>query len=553
MLELLSMFGFIYLMFLSGLEIDFEALSRKANPRKGDVNPLIPALLVFVGIMVVSFALAYGLVLTGLVSEPYLMTLIIATISLGVVMPVIKERKLMDKPLGQMLLLITVLSDLATMILLAVFISVRSQNVVQMIYLLLFFGFVLCVYLLIRWLSKGNRLDFLRKSTSQMGTRAVFALILLLVVMSESLGVEMILGAFLAGVIVSLMTPNKQFKHQLESFGYGFLIPIFFVMIGVKMDLGELFADTKILLFIPLLVAAIFLSKVLPSLILRKWYPWRIVFASGILLSSTLSLVIAAAAIAAELGIISTALEGALILVAVITCLIAPIIFNHLYPEQETERQIIAIVGANHITLPVSKDLIREGYDVLLYSSQPPTEGEEEEGKNSRFPFVKVPSLDQASLQQAGLFDADTVVFGTMDDEVNIRLAKAAIEFGHRQIIVRVEDPVLHEQLAREGGMRVISTLYASHTLLKAMIEYPSALKLITHQDDSVQEVEVGNPAYDLIELRNLPVLRDTLVMRIYRGDSFVIPHGSTQIMLGDRLLVSGSVENIQRMKRELG
>src|SRR5690606_25452549 len=136
-----------------------------------------------------------------------------------------------------------------------------------------------------------------RKSTSQMGTRAVFALILLLVVMSESLGVEMILGAFLAGVIVSLMTPNKQFKHQLESFGYGFLIPIFFVMIGVKMDLGELFADTKILLFIPLLVAAIFLSKVVPSLILRKWYPWRIVFASGILLSSTLSLVIAAAAI----------------------------------------------------------------------------------------------------------------------------------------------------------------------------------------------------------------------------------------------------------------
>ncbi|WP_244865261.1 monovalent cation:proton antiporter family protein [Xylanibacillus composti] len=554
MLGLLSMFGFIYLMFLSGLEIDFQALSRKKSRKKDEVNPLLPAFLVFVGIMIVSFGLAYGLVLIGLVSEPYLMTLIIATISLGVVMPVIKERKLMDKPLGQILLLITVLSDLATMILLAVFVSVRSQNTVQMLYLLLFFIFVLFVYLLIRWLAKGDRLDFLRKSTSQMGTRAVFALILLLVVMSETLEVEMILGAFLAGVIVSLMAPNKRFKHQLESFGYGFLIPIFFVMVGVRLDLGELFADRQILLFIPLLVAAIFISKLVPSLILRKWYPWRQVFASGFLVSSTLSLVIAAAAIAAQLEIISPSMEGALILAAVITCLIAPVIFNHLFPEQEAERKAIAIVGANHITLPVSQDLMREGYDVLLYSSQPPTERvESKEEKYSRFPLIEVPKLEKDSLQQAGLFDADTVVFGTMDDEVNIRLAEAAKQFGHRQIIVRVEDPEKHELLAREEGVRVISTLYASRTLLKAMIEHPSALKLITHHDDSVQEVEVNNPAYNLVSLRDLPVLGDTLVMRIYRGDSFVIPHGSTQIMLGDRLLVSGSVEHIQDMKRELG
>ncbi len=554
MLGLLSMFGFIYLMFLSGLEIDFDSLARKKKPRKGEVNYLIPALLVFGGIMVVSFGLAYGLVLIDLVSDPYLMTLIIATISLGVVMPVIKERKLMDKPLGQMLLLITVLSDLATMILLAVFVSVRSQNTIQMLYLLLFFVFVLVIYLMIRWLAKGNLLDFLRKSTSQMGTRAVFALILLLVVMSETLEVEMILGAFLAGVIVSLMAPKKQFKHQMESFGYGFLIPIFFVMVGVELNLRELFSDTKILLFIPLLVAAIFLSKLVPSLLLRIWYPWRQVFASGFLLSSTLSLVIAAAAIASELGIISQALEGALILVAVITCLISPVIFNHLYPEQEAERKVIAIVGANHITLPVSQDLLREGYDVLLYSSQPPTDREEsKEEKYSRFPLVEVPKLEQDCLHQAGLFEADTVVFGTMDDEVNICLAEAARQYGHRQVIVRVEDPEQHELLEKEEGIRVISTLYASRTLLKAMIEHPSALRLITHHDDSVQEIEVNNSTYNHVSLRDLPVLGDTLVMRIYRGDSFVIPHGSTQIMLGDRLLVSGSVEHIQDMKRELG
>ena len=60
--------------------------------------------------------------------------------------------------------------------------------------------------------------------------------------------------------------------HKLDSFGYGFLIPIFFVMIGVELDLWTLLSDKKMLLLIPLLLLAFFISKVVPVYFLKYWF-----------------------------------------------------------------------------------------------------------------------------------------------------------------------------------------------------------------------------------------------------------------------------------------
>src|SRR5690606_28136100 len=111
-----------------------------------------------------------------------------------------------------------------------------------------------------------------------------------------------------------------------------------------------LFSDMRLLMFIPLLLSAIFLSKLVPVLLLRKWYGWRETLGSGILLSSTLSLVIAAAAIAYEANIITDSMQSALILVAVLSCIISPIWFSKVFPEIKRKPKTVAIAGANHIT-----------------------------------------------------------------------------------------------------------------------------------------------------------------------------------------------------------
>lgn len=551
-LELLALFGFIYLMFLSGLEIDFSSFKRKRRiPGKKAPNPLLVSLLVFIVILVLSYGLSLGFVYLGFVGDPYLMTIIIATISLGVVMPVLKERQMLSTPFGQTLLLITVISDFVTMILLAVYISALGDSMSSMLLLLVFFVAVIAVYFFIRRFSRWKFLDALVKGTAQLGTRGVFALILLFVVMSENMGVENILGAFLAGVIVSLLAPNKAFKHSLESFGYGFLIPIFFVMTGVKLNIWELFSDFQILLFIPILLIAIFLSKFIPVLMMRIWYGWRETISAGILLSSTLSLVIATATVALELELITESIYGALILVAILSCLISPILFNRFMPAKESKPMKIAMIGANHMTLPVSQDLIKEGYNVEIFSSTPSTLESKEEQYN-RFPLTMVPKLDAVSLTEKKAFEADVLICGTMDDQKNLQIARHARNIGIERIIVRLEDPMRMEHLQDDEGFTVFSTLYAARTLLRGLIQVPGAVRLITTNDDSLREVIVRNPAYQNVRLREMPNLGPALVLRIYRGDSFIIPHGSTEILLGDRLLVSGDAEHIEQMRRAL-
>jgi Kef-type K+ transport system membrane component KefB/Trk K+ transport system NAD-binding subunit len=546
----LSALGLIYLMFLSGLELDFSILTSKTGKSNGKMNVIKAGLAVSGGVLLMSMLLSLVLQALGLITEMLFFMIVISAVSLGVVVPVLKEKRLMETELGQAILFITVVLDLITMVLLAAYISLRSQNLHDMLQLLLFFVFVFLAYRLIRRFQNRKVSDTMKSSTIQIGTRAVFALILFFVVLSETLGVEVILGAFLAGVIVSLTGPNKEFVHKLETFGYGFLIPIFFVMVGADLELGALLSEPSVLALLPALLLCFYIAKMLPTLLIRKWYNWRETVGAGLLLSANLSLVVAAAEVALKFGIISEVMRGALILVAVLSCFVSPILFGRIFPRVEPKRLTIGIVGANHITLPVSLDLQREAYDVELFSAQP-TEEFSKEAKYSRFPVREVERLDVDTLSEAGLFRKDVIVLGTADDEVNLRLARDAKEQGVPRIIARVEDlDRLEARLPKD--IQVLSSLYATRTLMKAVIEHPSAVKLITQHDDSIQEAELNNPIYDGMLLRRLPFLGDVLVMRIFRGDSFVVPHGNTVVKLGDRLLISGEVERILAVKREM-
>ncbi len=343
-LETLSTLGFIFLMFLSGLEIDFTAFSnnkkRETLPNgKLEPNPFSASFIIFIGIFILSILLSYVFVLAGFVDSVFLMTIIISTISLGVVVPTLKEANIIKTAIGQIILLVAVIVDLVTMILLAVFASVNESEGNTWLLLILFAAGVL-LYFAGRRFKNNKLIASLSKGTVQIGTRAVFALIIFLVALSESVGAENILGAFLAGVLVSLLSPNEELVHQLDSFGYGFLIPIFFVMVGVKMDIWSLFTDPMLLLFIPLLLVALLASKLIPIYYLKKWYDTKTIVSSGFLLTSTLSLVIAAATIGERMNSITSQMSGMFILVAIISCIITPIVFKKLFPNEKIGEKV---------------------------------------------------------------------------------------------------------------------------------------------------------------------------------------------------------------------
>ncbi|PFA20009.1 sodium:proton antiporter [Bacillus cereus] len=550
-LQVLSTLGFIFLMFLSGLEIDFSIFKQKGKKNTAnEPNTFQVASIIFLFIFILSYAISLIFVWLGFVDNAMFMTLIISTISLGVVVPTLKENNLGKTAIGQIILLVAVIADLVTMILLAVFVGLNSESGQSMWLLLVLFGAGIVIYFVARRFKNIPYLENLKAGSVQIDTRAVFALILILVGLSESVGAENILGAFLAGVLVSLLSPNEDMVEKLDSIGYGFFIPIFFVMVGVNLEVWSIFKEPSSMLMIPVLIVGLFISKLLPSLVLRKWYPRNVVLGSAILLTSTLSLVIAAAQIGEKLNIISPSLSASLILSAVITCIFAPVLFKKMFPKVETPKPKVSIIGASRITLPLSLDLKREDYDVTLYMMRQ-NKVNAEEATSHDFPIVKLDTITIEKLDEQNAFDADRVVVATSDDEQNLLLAEHAKELGVEHVIASVEDPLLQEKATQEHIV-VFSTINSTRILLRALIDKPSLVRLITTANETVREVELRSNKYNGLPLRRLPFLGDVLIIQIYRGNQALVPHGDTKLQNGDTLLVTGSKEHIDTLKNIL-
>ncbi|HCY9674272.1 TPA: monovalent cation:proton antiporter family protein [Staphylococcus aureus] len=556
-LNILSTLGFIFLMFLSGLEIDFKAFKKDKRARQGqnDDESSIPghlnlALTVFAFIMIISIHLAYVFKWLGLVDDVLLMVIIISTISLGVVVPTLKEMNIMRTTIGQFILLVAVLADLVTMILLTVYGAINGQggSTIWLIGILVVFtaiSYILGV--------QFKRMSFLQKlmdGTTQIGIRAVFALIILLVALAEGVGAENILGAFLAGVVVSLLNPDEEMVEKLDSFGYGFFIPIFFIMVGVDLNIPSLIKEPKLLIIIPILIVAFIISKLIPVMFIRRWFDMKTTIASAFLLTSTLSLVIAAAKISERLNAISAETSGILILSAVITCVFVPIIFKKLFPvPDEFNRKIeVSLIGKNQLTIPIAQNLTSQLYDVTLYYRKDLSDRRQ---LSDDITMIEIADYEQDVLERLGLFDRDIVVCATNDDDINRKVAKLAKTHQVERVICRLESTTDDTELV-DSGIEIFSSYLSNKILLKGLIETPNMLNLLSNVETSLYEIQMLNYKYENIQLRNFPFGGDIIFVRIIRNNESIVPHGDTQLRYGDRLIVTGAKEYVDELKQEL-
>lgn len=556
-LNILSTLGFIFLMFLSGLEIDFKAFKKdkRARQAQNDDESSIPghlnlALTVFAFIMIISILLAYVFKWLGLVDDVLLMVIIISTISLGVVVPTLKEMNIMRTTIGQFILLVAVLADLVTMILLTVYGAINGQggSTIWLIGILVVFtaiSYILGV--------QFKRMSFLQKlmdGTTQIGIRAVFALIILLVALAEGVGAENILGAFLAGVVVSLLNPDEEMVEKLDSFGYGFFIPIFFIMVGVDLNIPSLIKEPKLLIIIPILIVAFIISKLIPVMFIRRWFDMKTTIASAFLLTSTLSLVIAAAKISERLNAISAETSGILILSAVITCVFVPIIFKKLFPvPDEFNRKIeVSLIGKNQLTIPIAQNLTSQLYDVTLYYRKDLSDRRQ---LSDDITMIEIADYEQDVLERLGLFDRDIVVCATNDDDINRKVAKLAKTHQVERVICRLESTTDDTELV-DSGIEIFSSYLSNKILLKGLIETPNMLNLLSNVETSLYEIQMLNYKYENIQLRNFPFGGDIIFVRIIRNNESIVPHGDTQLRYGDRLIVTGAKEYVDELKQEL-
>ena len=551
-LTFLSNLGVILLMFLSGMEIDFDLLQRKNNPKGKSqagktVDPLKTAITAFIGIVIMAFVLAYVLRLTGLFSEVMLAAIILMTVALGVVIATLKEKDILGRPIGQTILLTAVLGEVIPLLLLTIYASINGGNAEQLWLIILLF--VAAIFLLRRFKQPYLWFAKITKSTTQLDIRLAFFLIFALVTVAETVGAENILGAFLAGVVMKLLEPSEATKDKLTSIGYGFFIPIFFIMTGVGLNLRSLFAHPSSLMLLPVLVIFLFIAKVPVLLTYVRYFQKKNAFAGGFLTATPITIVLPTLQVARKLHAITSTQSDAFILAAVIVCILSPIVFNSnfvLLPEDKIKEKV-AIVGANAVTVPVAHDMHANWYSVKMFTDKK-NQYKTYDSRVENLTFL--PNLDEETLEKDGVFDGDIVVAANRADEDNIKIARMAKEKGVNRVIARlseVDSKTLTE--FNEKGIEVFNSTNVHAALMRAMIESPTVYRIMTDTKNILYSVKVKNTHYTGRQLMDLEFIDQITVSRIKRGDEWLIPRGATVIEQGDILVFSGEFKAADRVR----
>jgi CPA2 family monovalent cation:H+ antiporter-2 len=244
-------------------------------------------------------------------------------------------------------------------------------------------------------------------------------------------------------------------------------------------------------------------------------------------------------------------MSGTLILVAVITSIFTPIAFKKLFPKEvaTAPKVRIAFLGANQVTLPVSRELESGLYETSLYHTK--MDKLDKLISNSLFDIVEISDYSLETIEKNKIFQTDIIVITTGKDQINADLAVKAKELGVNRVIVRIESPDV-EQGLRDKELEVFSSFMSTKTLLRALIETPSVINILTNQETSLYEIRMQNEQYDGMTLRRFPFTGDVIFVRIFRGKDSIVPHGDTELLIHDRLIVTGSKEYVDELKREL-
>jgi Kef-type K+ transport system membrane component KefB len=554
-LDFLATFGFTYLMFLSGLEVDFTALNDTRTRNEGRTldDPVSLGLVVFAVTVAGGLGGALVLAWAGLIQNPLIIALILSTTSLGIVVPVLKERKLAGTRYGQSLLISALVADFATLLLISVVVAALSHGLtLDLLLVLLLLGAFVTLGRVGRLAASIPRLrrlvDELSHATAQIQVRGAFALMVAFIVLAEWLGTEIILGAFLAGAIISLLA-KREGSHlhlKMEAMGFGFFVPIFFIMVGVGFDLPALLSSSKALLLVPLLLGVAYAIKFVAALVYRLNFPWRETLAAGALLSSRLSLIIAAAAIALDLGAINQSTNAAIILVAIVSCTMSPMLFNRFLPPTEAPtREGVILVGLGELSILLAERLRQGGELVTLVG----LDGDRVKGTRRRdFLVFEGNPADTSVLEKAGAASAAALVALTSRDEMNLaacRLAGDAFGIPHR--VAMISDPTVAAQI-QSGGTRVVHPQLATALALEGALHFPAAFDMLANHTDGVdvREGVFNNPGLDGLPLQRIQLPGDVLVLGLRRGDDVLVPHGDTVLRQDDVLMLVGHPDGLR-------
>jgi Kef-type K+ transport system membrane component KefB len=322
--QVLSVIGLAFLLFTVGLELDVRSLRGTA-------------LRLAVAGYAISLVLGLGAGLlaaaAGWVDSPLLVALALSATSLGLVVPVLKDSGQTDGTTARLTVAAATLADVAAILLLTLLFSEEATSLgARFVLLTTFVGVVAvtaaAVLVTERWGSLTLVIHRLQDTTAEIRVRGAVVLLLGFVVLAQRFGLEAILGALLAGVVVGAVdrdaATHPYFRTKLDAIGFGFVIPVFFVTSGIRLDVAGLVANPSALVRMPLFLLALLVVRGVPALLYRRHVSGRQVAAAALLQATSLPFLVTATMIGTDLGVISSVNAAALVGAGVASVLVFP-------------------------------------------------------------------------------------------------------------------------------------------------------------------------------------------------------------------------------------
>jgi Kef-type K+ transport system membrane component KefB len=320
--DFLGNLGLGMLFFFAGYEIDFDRI--KGQPMK----------LAAIG-WALSLVLAYGiggaLAVAGVVLSYLYTGSAMATTAIGTLIPILKDAGELRTRFGSYLLAAGAIGEFGPILLITLILSTTNPVHEALILILFVVLAVVTGVAAVRSAWKGWPLvERTFETSSQLAVRLAVVLVFGLVALAAELGLDLLLGGFVAGMITRVALRGREvsvFDSKLTAVGYGLLIPFFFVTSGMNFDLDALTSSASGMLKLPLFLALFLVVRGTPALLLyRGALAARERMALAFFSATELPLVFAITTVATETGHMKSSTAAGLVGAAIISALVYPLI-----------------------------------------------------------------------------------------------------------------------------------------------------------------------------------------------------------------------------------
>ncbi|WKK83724.2 cation:proton antiporter [Marivirga arenosa] len=552
--------GFLFLIFLSGLEIDMQKII--SSFPKGKVtlsnllkNSFLLAVFIYFGSLILSLPFAWFISLFMEI-DIFFFALLLPTVALSITVPILKADGELSRKFGQVMLMEGAIATVMSIIIISVYSGVLENGfeVELLLFILIFFAFTL-VYIIGKQISRKRRFQIilykLEHAASQIRIRGTVALLMFFVLIAHLINTELVMGAFFAGALLSLFVEKKRSSllFKLDGMSYGFFIPIFFIMVGVNLDLSSLSQFGESIPFIITLLLGFSITQILPALIMWKVFGLKKALAGGVLLCARMGLTIAAAQIGLNLGVINSAENAGIVISSILISLISPLLYKILNKSEVEEHYEIYILGGLRASIILAERLKMHGISALSIVQKKDLIPEYER-KHLNFNYVE--QVSEEVISGLNIKTGDLVIVLTESKLLNQELTTFIKEKLHHSKIIARKQSANRKLIGPNSKIKFIDhdEVLASH--VESLIVSPDSISSLSESFENyrLEEIQIKRKEIHKRKVKELALPpTGSLVIQKRDGEVF-IPHGDTKLLLGDFITVIGNQNALAEFRK---